>query len=92
MAFAHQGIELKNPYGVTDAPPHPAHVAAKSSGTGDLGQPHRPVVLSRKSAETLTAMEALFSSAAAKRTSVLGPGRHSADLGRRPPAARASLN
>jgi penicillin-binding protein 1A len=68
MAFAHQGIELKNPYGVTDAPARPVHVAAHPNGPGDLGQPQRPAVLSKKSAETLTSIEALFSSAAPRRT------------------------
>jgi penicillin-binding protein 1A len=73
MAYAHQGIELKNPYGITDTPP-PVVVSAASSGKGggDLGQPSRPVTLSRRSAETLVGIEEAMHAAERKRQSYLG--------------------
>jgi penicillin-binding protein 1A len=63
MAYAHQGIELKNPFGVTDAPPKVAATPPMANPTGDLGRPQRPTTLSRQSAETLGRIETLFSTA-----------------------------
>ena len=61
MAYAHQGIELKNPYGVGAVAPTIA--SAGSTTRGDLGAPQRPATLSRKSAETLGSIETMFSTA-----------------------------
>ncbi len=73
MAYAHQGIELKNPYGITDeAPPAPASVASNGE-PGSLGAPQRPVTLSRKTGEALTGIEEIFKAAeSGKRVERLG--------------------
>ena len=63
MAYAHQGIELKNPYGVSDAAPKVAAAAPIPGSSGDLGRPQRPATLSRQSSETLGAIETMFSTA-----------------------------
>ncbi len=63
MAYAHQGIELKNPYGVSDAAPKVAAAAPMPGSSGDLGRPQRPATLSRQSSETLGAIETMFSTA-----------------------------
>ncbi|MDB5508809.1 MAG: penicillin-binding protein family, partial [Hyphomicrobiales bacterium] len=81
MAYAHQGIELKNPYGVGAAP---AAVASAASGArGDLGAPQRPATLSRKSAETLGAIESMFGNAekdAGRRVETISPTSYASDV------------
>ncbi len=85
MAYAHQGIELKNPFGVTDAPPKVAAAPPMAGGTGDLGRPQRPTTLSRQSAETLGRIETLFSTALPRKRAEAQPEnpRRSAGLGGR---------
>ncbi len=81
MAYAHQGVELKNPYGVTDEPP-PAVAAA--SDASSLGAPQRPVTLSRKTSETLSGIEDMIRSATGgrKRADRLGsPNNAFANVG-----------
>jgi len=72
MEFAHQGIELKPLYSAP--PPSPEAIAATlASGGGQgtsLGQPQRPVTLSRKSSETLGALETLLRSSAERQRKV----------------------
>ena len=81
MAYAHQGIELKNPYGITEIPPsRPAPVASAQNGSGDLGAPQRPTTLSKKSSETLGAIEALFSSASPKKAETAPAREKRADV------------
>ncbi|HEY8578734.1 MAG TPA: penicillin-binding transpeptidase domain-containing protein, partial [Beijerinckiaceae bacterium] len=60
MDYAHQGVELKNPYGVRDTPaPPPAVAKAEPS---ELGPAQRPATLSRRSSETLGSIERLMRS------------------------------
>jgi penicillin-binding protein 1A len=66
MTYAHEGIELK-PLPGFPVPPGPANVAANGAAGGDLGAPHRPVTLSRKSADVLGDIEQLFRAADEKR-------------------------
>ena len=54
MAYAHQGIELKNPYGVTDKPPQIANAAQREA---DRLAPQRPASLSRKSMDVILQIE-----------------------------------
>ncbi|MDH7796351.1 MULTISPECIES: PBP1A family penicillin-binding protein [unclassified Beijerinckia] len=72
MEFAHQGIELKPLYSAP--PPSPEAIAAalsRGSGQGTaLGQPQRPVTLSRKSTETLGALENLLRTSAERQRKV----------------------
>ena len=72
MAYAHQGIELK-PLPGFPTPQGPANVASNGTAGGDLGAPHRPVTLSRKSADVLGDIEQLFRAADEKRHVGLGP-------------------
>ena len=75
MAYAHQGIELKNPYGVDDAPPTKGATVA-NAGAGELGAPQRPATLSKKTEQELQGIEELFRSAEKqKRAETLGPPR-----------------
>ena len=73
MAYAHQGIELKNPYGVDDAPPTKGATVA-NAGAGELGAPQRPATLSKKTEQELHGIEELFRSVEKqKRAQTLGP-------------------
>ena len=65
MAYAHQGIELKNPYGVVGAPEINMPTAT-ASASGRLGAPQRPATLSRRSSEALGGLDDLFRSAQSK--------------------------
>ncbi len=88
MAYAHQGIELKNPYGITDTPP-PAAVASGAPGkSGDLGSPQRPATLSRRSAETLGGIEEMMRAAGPKRRADAGGAVQAAAEARPPRGAR----
>lgn len=62
MQYAHAGVELKNPYGVTGANIATASIprASGPSGPSGLGPPQAPALLSRRSAETLGAIEAMM--------------------------------
>src|SRR5439155_27158240 len=60
MAYAHQGIELKNPYGI--AGPAPA-VASTQAPASESGPTERPTMLSRRSLDVLISIENLFDSA-----------------------------
>jgi penicillin-binding protein 1A len=65
MEYAHQGIELKNPFGVFEAPREAPRVASNPApGTLVLGRPQRPVTLSRRSAETLADIDSMMRSSA----------------------------
>ena len=76
MAYAHQGIELKNPYGITDTPP-PISSSVAASKPGELGAPQRPATLSRRSNEAIMGIEEMIRAAASdkKRADGLGPPR-----------------
>ena len=63
MAYAHQGIELKNPYGVSDKPPVLAANAARDAANAT---PQRPASLSRRSVEIIQRIEADFRAASLK--------------------------
>jgi penicillin-binding protein 1A len=58
MEYAHQGIELKNPFGVRETPASSAAVARAEPS--DLGAGQRPAMLSRRSSETLGSIERLM--------------------------------
>jgi penicillin-binding protein 1A len=65
MAYAHQGIELRNPYGVDDAPPaKPAQTAAASLDPAGV---QRPPTLSKKTGQALQAIDRLFSASGQSR-------------------------
>ncbi len=67
MEYAHQGIELKNPFGINDQKRDMTPVASISgSGFATLGRPQRPETLSRRSSETLTDIESMMRSSAAQ--------------------------
>jgi len=71
MEYAHQGIELKNPFGVFEAPRETPRVASSPApGTLVLGRPQRPVTLSRRSAETLADIDSMMRSSAVQMKSV----------------------
>jgi hypothetical protein len=79
MAYAHQGIELKNPYGVKEIPPISASAAAKAN---ERGAQQRPTTLSRKSSEAIESVEAQLRSAGEKlRAARAIPGRGAAVIG-----------
>ena len=65
MVYAHQGIELKNPYGVTG--PAPAPAGANVARNGDAQGPQRPIILSRRTSETLGGIEELMRSSGGKK-------------------------
>jgi penicillin-binding protein 1A len=68
MAFAHQGVELKNPYGITSQPPP---ISAAPLTTASINRPQRQSVLSQKTKDTLSAIIELFARAReAKRASL----------------------
>jgi penicillin-binding protein 1A len=71
MAYAHQGIELKNPYGVTDDPPAKG-AAVASSGGAELGAPQRPATLSKKTGEALQGIEDMIRSVEKQKKAQLG--------------------
>jgi penicillin-binding protein 1A len=61
MEFAHQGVELKNPYGVNAPARDTTPVASIApQGFAALGKPQKPETLSRRSSETLAGIEALM--------------------------------
>jgi penicillin-binding protein 1A len=66
MEFAHQGVELKNPFGV-GAPLRDATPVASipQAGHAVMGRPQKPETLSRRSAETLAGIESLMRTGAA---------------------------
>ncbi len=55
MAFAHQGVELKNPYGVAPLPSQISNVASADGSRQSSSQ--RPSMLSKKSKEALASIE-----------------------------------
>ena len=76
MAYAHQGIELKNPYGVTDVAPTDVAGIGITTKSGDLGAPQRPATLSRKSNDVIFGIEESIRGAEQKkRVDVIGPSR-----------------
>ena len=76
MAYAHQGIELKNPYGVTEIPPISAAAAARAN---ESAATQRPATLSRRSSQTIQDIEALLRAALDRRRSASAvPGRGAA--------------
>jgi penicillin-binding protein 1A len=75
MAYAHQGIELKNPYGIPG--PGPAVASAKAPAS-DAAPAERPTMLSRRSLEVLTSIEDLFD--AAQRKPVRRPETSAANI------------
>ncbi len=63
MAYAHQGIELKNIPGVAPGPtPQAPAVVAESAGAGDAGGA-RPALLTRRAADILQRVERLMEDA-----------------------------
>ncbi len=64
MEYAHNGAELKNPYGV--APPAGAAVASAATTRSDLGPAQRPALLSRRSFEALGSIEDMMRATAAR--------------------------
>ena len=79
MAYAHQGIELKNPHGVKEIPPISASAAAKAS---ERGAQQRPATLSSKSSEAIASVEAQLRAAGEKlRAARAIPGRGAAVIG-----------
>src|SRR5262245_12485842 len=61
MAYAHQGVELKNIPGVAPGPAAPAAVAEASAGSGDVAP--RPALLTRRAADILQRVEHLMDDA-----------------------------
>ena len=79
MAYAHQGIELKNPYGVTEIPPISVSAAAKAN---EKGAQQRPATLSRRSSEAIMGVEAQLRAASEKLQAARStPGRGAAVIG-----------
>ena len=79
MAYAHQGIELKNPYGVSEIPPISASAAARAN---EQGAQRRPATLSRRSGEAIMNVEAQLRAATEKmRAARAVPGRGAAVIG-----------
>lgn len=66
MEYAHEGIELKNPYGVQSAPAPAAAVASAAPGRPELGPAQRPALLSRRSFEALGSIEDMMRSSASR--------------------------
>jgi penicillin-binding protein 1A len=66
MEYAHSGIELKNPYGVMQAPPAGAAVASAAAARSDMGPAQRPALLSRRSFEALGSIEDMMRATAAR--------------------------
>ncbi|MGO8798542.1 MAG: transglycosylase domain-containing protein [Roseiarcus sp.] len=54
MLYAHQGVDIKPPYGVAPAPLKAPEVAAAGQSTGDEPKARRPVGLSTRAAELIT--------------------------------------
>ena len=80
MAYAHQGIELKNPYGISDTPP-PVASAGGSSKPNELGAPQRPATLSRRANDAIMGIEDMIRAAGdKKRAEGLGPVRSGVSL------------
>jgi penicillin-binding protein 1A len=94
MAYAHQGIELKNPYGVDDvAPLNVAGVGITQKSGGDA-PPQRPATLSRQANEALSGIEETIRAAGqGKRADLSGPTRGAVTViagdGKRSSGARA---
>jgi penicillin-binding protein 1A len=63
MAYAHQGIELKNIPGVTPGPTPPAVIPAAKPGETLAAAPPRPVLLTARGAQILNALERSMESA-----------------------------
>jgi penicillin-binding protein 1A len=101
MEFAHQGVELKNPYGVNAPARDTTPVASIAPPGVALGKPQKPETLSRRSSETLAGIEALMRANAASlkpgefaSTSSIGAPQQgsSVRLGPAPGSARALVN
>ena len=76
MAYAHQGIELRNPYGVTEKPPISASAAAKAT---EAAATQRPATLSQRASQAIQDIEALLRAAIDKRRAASAtPGRGAA--------------
>ena len=71
MAYAHQGVELKNIPGVAPAPASPAAVAETTASTGDA--PQRPALLTRRAADILQRVERLMEDATRASASAPAP-------------------
>ena len=59
MSLAHQGVELKNPYGLSG----PAPALAMDRSREDRSTPVRPSILSRRTSEAILELENLFARA-----------------------------
>jgi penicillin-binding protein 1A len=68
MSLAHQGVELKNPYGLSG----PAPALAMNRPGEDRSAPTRPSILSRRTSEAILELENLFARASLAR--VHAPG------------------
>jgi hypothetical protein len=87
MAYADQGIELKPPFGIHDAPT-PAVATAAPAEAGGLGEPTRPAVLSQRAVDALDGFSNLFKESADGAHAQLGFG--SSDQTARAGAVRAT--
>jgi penicillin-binding protein 1A len=63
MAYAHQGIEVKNIPGVAPGPTPPVHAAVAASAASAAEAAPRPALLTRRAADVLTRVERLFDDA-----------------------------
>ncbi len=74
MVYAHQGIELKNLYGVDDTPPAKGSPGANAAASSDITVAQRPATLSKKTGEALQGIGELIGAASnGKRAETLGP-------------------
>ena len=71
MAYAHQGIELKNPYGIDGLPATPPSAAAKPSA--DVVAQQRPATLSRRSVDAIAGVADLIRAAEDRRAGLMRP-------------------
>jgi penicillin-binding protein 1A len=76
MSYAHQGIELKNHYGVDEVAPTNVAGVGITTKSGDLGAPQRPATLSRRSNDVIFGIEETIRAAGTrKRADTSGPTR-----------------
>jgi penicillin-binding protein 1A len=85
MAYAHQGVELKNLAGLPPNPPQPPVTAAADSGDA----PVHPPVLTRRGADVLTQVEHMMDDASRLLASNAGPAGPPASAAPAAPAAPA---
>jgi penicillin-binding protein 1A len=77
MAYAHQGVEIKQLPGLTGPTPPAPQVAATSASSAGASQP-RPTMLTKRSIEVLLRLEHMMESASASLTTASVPQRGAA--------------